>query len=541
MCGGYGATGGQREAKQSVAPTMILIQKPIRAVFLRLEKLLDTVFPPSWNPLYNLGALGFFMYWIVAATGIYLYIFFDTGITEAYDSIEYMTNDQWYLAGVMRSLHRYASDAMVLFMIIHVVREFSLDRYRGARWFTWFTGVPIFILVYASGITGYWLVWDRMAQYLALMTTEWLDWLPIFGTSIAANFVSPTALDDRFFTLMIFLHIAAPLFLLIILWIHLQRVSKPIVNPPRGLAAGIFASMIVLSLVWPAVSQAPADLSTVVSVVNLDWFYMGLYPLLDYYSAGSIWAAAVVIFGTFAFLPWMPPLKRSPAAKVILEHCNGCTRCMEDCPYNAIMMVRRSDGLAFDREAKVNTDLCVSCGICVGSCPSASPFRKRSDLISGIELPHYMLDELRTNTRKAADGLEGDTRILVFGCDPGARIGRDITSIAAMVRMPCIGMLPPAFIDWALSRGMADGVVITGCREGNCQHRFGVDWINDRLDRKRAPQLRRRVPRERILRFWASSADGKALDKAIIRFAESLSKLPEPEKRQTRKPALEGA
>ena len=520
---------------------MMLVQKPIRAVFLRLEALLDLVFPPSWNPLYNLGALGFFTYWVVAASGIYLYIFFDTGITEAYDSIEYMTNDQWYLAGVMRSLHRYASDAMVAFMLIHIVREFSLDRYRGARWFTWFTGVPVFILVFASGITGYWLVWDRLAQYIALVTTEWLDWLPIFGTSIAANFVSPTSLDDRFFTLMIFIHIAAPLFLLIILWIHLQRVSKPIVNPPRGLAAGMFASMIALSLVWPATSQAPADLSTVVTVVNLDWFYLGLYPLLDYWSAGSLWAAAVVIMGTFAFLPWMPPLKKAPAAKVILEHCNGCTRCELDCPYNAITMVRRSDGQAFAREAEVNADLCVSCGICVGSCPSASPFRKRSDLVSGIELPDYMLSELREKTQAASENLAGETPILVFGCDHGARLGSKAAAVAAMVKMPCIGMLPPSFIDWALSRGLADGVVLTGCREGNCQHRFGVDWTNARLDRKRDPQLRLRVPRERILRFWASPTDGRALDKAILKFAESVSQMPEPQKRQERKSTLVGA
>lgn len=520
---------------------MMLIQKPIRAVFVRVEGLLDYVFPPAWNPLYNLGALGFFMYWIVAVSGIYIYIFFDTGITEAYDSIEYMTNDQWYLAGVMRSLHRYASDAMVAFMLIHIVREFALDRYRGARWFTWFTGVPVFIFVFISGITGYWLVWDRLAQYVALKTTEWLDWVPIFGTSIAANFVAPDSLDDRFFTLMIFIHLVAPLILLLILWIHLQRVRKPIINPPRGLAVGMFVSLLVLSLVWPATSQAPADLSTVVSVVNLDWFYLGLYPLLDYWSAGSLWAAAVVVFGTFAIMPLMPPLKRSPAAEVILEHCNGCTRCVDDCPYSAITMRPRSDGRAFIGEAVVDPGLCLSCGICVGSCPSASPFRKRSDLVSGIELPNYMLSELRAKTRKASDRLSGGTRILVFGCDPGARIGGKVASLAAMVRMPCIGMLPPAFIDWALSRGLADGIVITGCREGNCHYRRGVDWTNARLDRKRDPQLRRRVPRTRILRFWASPVDGKALDKAIARFAESVSQLPEQEKGRTRKPDMVGA
>jgi len=136
------------------------LRKVLRGGFLWLERGLGAVFPPAWNPLYHLGPLGFFCYWIVAVSGIYVFIFFDTGTTEAYDSLEYMTHDQWYLAGVMRSLHRYASDAMVLFMLVHLVREFSLDRYRGARWFIWVTGVPILWMVFASGVTGQLLVVD---------------------------------------------------------------------------------------------------------------------------------------------------------------------------------------------------------------------------------------------------------------------------------------------------------------------------------------------------------------------------------------------
>ncbi|MGH6961589.1 MAG: cytochrome b N-terminal domain-containing protein, partial [Dongiaceae bacterium] len=160
---------------------MMLVQRPLRAAFQWLEGLLDKIFGPNWNPLYHLGALGFFYYWIVSISGIYLYIFFDTGTTEAYDSIEYLTREQWYLGGIMRSLHRYASDGMMLMLSVHILREFSLDRYRGKRWFTWFTGVPILWLVFISGITGYWLVWDKLAQYVAIATTEWLDALPIFG------------------------------------------------------------------------------------------------------------------------------------------------------------------------------------------------------------------------------------------------------------------------------------------------------------------------------------------------------------------------
>ena len=107
-----------------------------RQLFGRAEAVFDWGFGQKYNPLSCLGALGWYFFWIAAGTGIYLYVFFDTGIEAAYSSVEYMTNDQWYAAGVMRSLHRYASDALVVVVVLHILREFSLDRMRGKRFFT---------------------------------------------------------------------------------------------------------------------------------------------------------------------------------------------------------------------------------------------------------------------------------------------------------------------------------------------------------------------------------------------------------------------
>ncbi|MCB1401471.1 MAG: cytochrome b N-terminal domain-containing protein, partial [Rhodobacteraceae bacterium] len=191
----------------------------------RAERGLDPLFGPDWNPLANLGPLGWFLFWIVAATGVYLFIFFDTGVVDAYASVEWLSNDHWFHAGVARSLHRYASDLMVVVMLLHLAREFVYDRYRGKRWFSWVTGVPIVWFVYMSGITGYWLVWDQLAQYVAQTSTELLDALPIFAEPIARNFLTPESLSSRFFTLLVFLHIAIPLILLLAMWIHIQRIS----------------------------------------------------------------------------------------------------------------------------------------------------------------------------------------------------------------------------------------------------------------------------------------------------------------------------
>ncbi len=509
----------------------------LRRAYMAAERTLDLVFPSQWNPFHNLGTLAFFFYWIVAVSGIYIYIFFDTGITAAYDSVEYITRGQWYLAGVMRSLHRYASDGMVLAMLLHLLREFAYDRYRGVRWFSWATGVPILWLVMISGITGYWLVWDQLAQYVAITTTELLDWLPIFGESIAHNFSSPDRLDDRFFTLMVFLHIAVPIILLLIMWIHLQRMSRARTNPPRGLAVGFLGAFLALALVWPATSQAPANLATVPGILNLDWFYLVFFPLIDSWTAGPVWGLAGALTLILAAIPWLPPLRRAPAAVVNLDNCNGCTRCQEDCPYTAITMGPRTDGKPFEREAVVNPALCVSCGICAGACPTSTPFRRASEMVPGIDMPHLPLRQVRDMVEERAGRLEtgSEPRVFVFGCDHGVRVDNLGLANVGVISLPCIAMLPPSFIDYVISRNLADGVFLTGCREGQCRNRTGIAWMEARLAGTRDPHLRRRVPRDRIARYWASPPERRRLVAKITAFKELLKT---EETRQSTRPGL---
>jgi len=55
-------------------------------------------------------------------------------------------------------------------------------------------------------------------------------------------------------------------------------------------------------------------------------------------------------------VPWMPPGQKQPVAVVNLDNCNGCSRCAADCPFNAITMLPRSDGSAYEQEAVVDTE-----------------------------------------------------------------------------------------------------------------------------------------------------------------------------------------
>lgn len=505
---------------------MISIRGTLRLALARIESLFDSCFTPAWNPLYQLGALGWFFYWIVAATGIYLYVFFDSGVHQAYESVERLTEVQWYAGGIMRSLHRYASDAMLVVMMLHLVREFLLERLYGKRWFAWFTGVPIIWLVFAAGITGYWVVWDKLAQFIAIATTEWLGVLPMFSESLARNFLHDSMLSGRFFTLMVYIHIAVPLILLFLMWIHIQRHARPRMNPPRGLALGTLLALVVLSIVKPAVSQGPADLSRVVTSVALDWFYLPAYPLLDYYSGLLLWAVLGFASAFLAIAPWLTRRAKREPARVNLDGCNGCGWCVADCPYSAIVLGPRTDGRPYQNQAVVQEANCVSCGICAGACPTASPFRRTGDLAPGIELPDFRTVDLRERSLAATQTLAGNDRVIVYGCRHGPDLAPLAGPAVGVVRISCVAMVPPSFIDFMTSRHHVDGVFFTGCRDQDCYERLGAKWLAERVAGERDPRLRQRVPRERIDYCWAGLDKNDALRRQLDEFRARLRELP---------------
>ena len=351
---------------------------PVKRSYLLLEEWFNVSFGPDWNPLYHLGTLTFFFFWVVLISGLYLFIFFDTSIHGAYASVAYMTHEQWYAGGIMRSLHRYASDAAVVTILLHMFREFALDRYRGFRWWSWLTGVPTLWFVITLGITGYWLVWDKLGLYVAKLSARLMDALPVMTGSMARDFLTGQ-LTDRLFTLMGLLHLLGqPILLVFAVWLHVKRLSHVEISAPRGLAAGSLLALLVLSLLAPATSHAPADLARVPAVLHLDWFYLNVYPLLDKWPATQVWMLTTSITLLLMIMPWLPPRKTGPAAEVHLDECNGCGQCAEDCPFDAISVQARSDGGRWENEVVVNPAQCAACGICVvSSFIQSVPARKK--------------------------------------------------------------------------------------------------------------------------------------------------------------------
>jgi len=303
----------------SVAPMLKLIQRAGQAAFLAVERVFNRVFGDELNPFYYLGAIAYFLLWIVVASGLYLYIFFETGVNEAYSSVDALTAQRW-TGGLMRSFHRYASDAMVLAMALHLVRHYVFDHYRGFRWFSWISGLLLLWLVYVSGINGYMLPWDTTAQFVTQATAEWLDRLPVFGGVLVRNFITPDAVNDRLFSLLSFLHIGLPLGVLALLWVHTQRVPGAKTQPPRPIAIGVTLALVALSIAKPALSGAPADLASSPATILFDWFYLAVYPLIYAWGPGATWAFVGALTLVVAVLPWLPPKRGGKQTRHLMVH-----------------------------------------------------------------------------------------------------------------------------------------------------------------------------------------------------------------------------
>lgn len=484
------------------------------AGFRRIEWVFDTAFGSGQNPLRHLGALGFMMFWLLVVSGIYLYVMLDTSAEGAFRSIDQLSREPWQPGGVLRSLHRYAADGFIVVMLVHLLREGLYGRYRGFRFFSWLTGIPLLLLAYTNAIGGFWLNWDQLGQFSALATADWLDWLPIFASPLTRNFIGVDTVSDRLFSLFVFVHIGVPLFLIFGLWFHIQRVSRAAVFPPRRLAIGAAVTLLALALVAPVTSQAPANLAVAPTALNYDWLLLFVHPLTYATSPAFVWLALASVLLLLFALPFLPQPAPTPIAVVDVVNCNGCRRCFDDCPYAAITMVPHPTR-SLRQLAQVDADLCASCGICVGACPSSTPFRSAAKLVTGIDMPSAPIDMLRHRLVQGLAALgEHPCKIAVFGCDHGVDVGRLAASDVASFSLMCTAQLPPSFVEYALRDGAA-GVLVSACAEGACEYRLGQRWTAERLQATREPHLRASVPRERLAMAWAGAGDEPAVRQAL--------------------------
>ena len=490
----------------------------LRRLFAPADALLNRLYGWRLNPLYHSGALVVLTFAVLLVTGLYLVFFYRLGDPHA--SIVRITEQAW-LGRWIRSLHRYASDAAVIAAAVHAFRMLAQGRSWGPRALAWVSGVLLVGLMLVLGWTGYVMVWDVQGMVLAREGARFLDALPLFSEPISRAFVGERALPSAFFFLNLFLHVALPIGLGALLWIHVSRVARPGLLPPRGLLWGTTALLLALSIVWPAPAGTAADLFRLPSPAPYDAFYAFWLPLTRGLPAVVSWLGVGAAGAAIVLVPWWsrPRAEARPQPSVVNERlCTGCEQCYLDCPYEAIAMVERSGGQdgRGGLVARVNPALCVSCGICAGSCAPMGvgpPRRTGRDQLARI----------RDFVSRAAPA--GDD-VVVLACTHGAGGVASEPGLdgATVVPVDCAGSLHTSVVEYLVRSG-AGGVLVVACAPRNCWHREGPKWLAQRLYHGREAELKERVDRRRIRLAYADLAERCEVCAALDGFRRHLAAL----------------
>jgi coenzyme F420-reducing hydrogenase delta subunit len=155
--------------------------------------------------------------------------------------------------------------------------------------------------------------------------------------------------------------------------------------------------------------------------------------------------------------------------------------------------------------ALVDPTLCVSCGICAGSCPPMGvgpPGRTGRD----------QLAQLRTALLPEVEATPREGRVVVVRCAQGAAALRQrlVDAGATVHDVPCVGGVHTSFIELLVRQG-ATGVMVAGCPPRDCVGREGPKWLEQRFYHAREAELQSRVDRARVQVVTAALGEDDAV------------------------------
>src|SRR5688572_8465923 len=127
--------------------------------------------PKGINWFYTLGSASLFAFLSQAVTGVFLAMYYDPSITNAYESVRYLTNEV-FLGEFVRGMHKWGWSVMVILIFLHMARTFFFGAYKYPRELNWIIGVVLVILTFVMSLTGYLLPFDQRSYWATIVAAN---------------------------------------------------------------------------------------------------------------------------------------------------------------------------------------------------------------------------------------------------------------------------------------------------------------------------------------------------------------------------------
>lgn len=261
----------------------------------KLDLFDETLVARQANPMFLLGPLLYYFWMITVVSGVVLMIWYEPTTTGAFSSIDRIQHEV-PLGWLIRGLHKYAADGVIVTIILRIYRMYFLGEYKKPGELSWILGFLGLILAMISGITGYLLIWNQRAFWAAktvLTVPVYFDEIPVlgpmgFGSMIAYIFLGGPAVGQATITRFYALHFGISLVLLILIEVFFQRTRRKRINMSLLPMILFLVMLVVISYVLPAESGRRADPTRTPLPILSDWYFLALYQYVKY--TPPLWA-----------------------------------------------------------------------------------------------------------------------------------------------------------------------------------------------------------------------------------------------------------
>ncbi len=252
---------------------------------------------------YYFGGITLFLFVVQVITGILLLFYYKPTAAEAFESVKFIMTKVEF-GWLIRSVHSWSANLMVLSVFVHLFSTFFLKSYRNPRELTWITGVFLFFIALGLGFTGYLLPWNELSFFATKVGTQIAGSVPIVGSYLRTILRGGEEISDatitRFFTfhVMVLPIAAAAVVGLHLLMVQLQGMSEPlsVAKSPnkkvmkffpnfflRDVVVWLlfFAALLTLSVMYPWELGKKADPFAPTPIgIKPEWYFVWMFETL---------------------------------------------------------------------------------------------------------------------------------------------------------------------------------------------------------------------------------------------------------------------
>jgi quinol-cytochrome oxidoreductase complex cytochrome b subunit len=215
-------------------------------LFLHLHAVRVHRWSLRWATTWGLGIMAASAFLITLGTGILLMFYYKPYPDVAYASIK----DIHFVVPtgqLIRNLHRWAAQVMVVAVFLHMARVFYTAAYRAPREYNWVIGMGLLVVTLGLSFTGYLLPWDQLAYWAITIganiaqspreITDALGITPYFDPGGLQKFIllGSEEIGEEALIRFYLLHVMIlPLALAALLGVHFWRIRKDggLTKPP---------------------------------------------------------------------------------------------------------------------------------------------------------------------------------------------------------------------------------------------------------------------------------------------------------------------